>query len=80
MGMIEDLKNCKSCAERREQMKKWFSDMANWARHRHGPPPIPGGMPPTVIVKGVPQTGGVQRFALDGTPLAEKVDTSPPMK
>ena len=49
MSILDNLKNCKSCAERREVMKNWMADFMTWTKNPLGPPP-PGMMPPTNVV------------------------------
>jgi hypothetical protein len=51
MGVIDDLKNCKSCAERREKMKQYFGKVQDWARHPFGAPPFPEDLPPMTVVR-----------------------------
>jgi hypothetical protein len=68
MGMIEDIKNCKSCAERREAMKKYMAEVGGWLTHPFAKqPPLPPGAHLTVT-----------RMGFDGKPLVEPKLDKPP--
>lgn len=68
MGMLEDLKNCKSCAERREAMKKYMGEFMAWSKRPFGGrPPFPPGMPDTAVAS-PPDADGVVRYQLGPRP------------